>query len=100
MMTVEIRQNIRQQARDKSFDDPNTDFAASKAAKVVDPGASAVEIAENAVALPGEDFASRSELNAAFGPFEKDHIEFVLELRDLPAHCRWRDVQPIGSLSN
>jgi hypothetical protein len=100
MMTVKVRQDIRQQARDKSLDDPDADFAASEAAKVVDPGASAVKIAENAVALPGQDFASRSELNAAFGPFEKYRVEFVLELRDLPAHRRWRDVQPIGSLPN
>jgi hypothetical protein len=97
---VEARQNIRQQAGNDALDDPEIDFAAPQAAQVVNSRAGAIEITENAMTVPRQHLASGGELNPGLGALEQHRVDLVLELRDLSADRRWRDVQPVRRLAD
>jgi hypothetical protein len=97
---VEARENVRQQAGHDALDDPQADLAAPEPAQVVDPGAGAVEVAKNAVAVPRQHLAGHRELDAHLRALEQHCIDLVLELGDLPADRRRRDMQAVRGLAD
>jgi hypothetical protein len=93
---VQPRQHLRQQIRTDRRNDPEPERPGEH------PVAMAREIGqilhrEQDLARPPCDFlAGRGQEHAARGPLDQDHAEQRLELPDLHAHRRLRDLAPVG----